>query len=103
MAQVEKHFNDQEDRAIPQRLQLLCAAAAFATARGRRERGGARNEAFAAAQGLLGQARALDHSDATPYLAAAQLALAKVRTRWASGRGLRSGRTMPGARWTAAP
>lgn len=80
--QVEQHFSGQEreeDKAIPARVQLLCAAAAFDTARGRAERDrGTRNETFARAAGLLGQARALDFRDQMPYLGTAQLALAKV-------------------------
>lgn len=80
---MEQHFSTQErveDKAIPQRVQLLCAAAAFDTARGRAERDrGARNEIFARAGGLLTQARALDFNDQMPYLGNAQLSLAKVR------------------------
>jgi hypothetical protein len=80
--QVEQHFSGQEqpeDRAIPQRVQLLCAAAAFDTAlgRGKLDRG-ARNEILARAGGLLSQARALDFQDQLPSLGSAQLSLAKV-------------------------
>lgn len=79
---MEQHFSSQdreEDKAVPQRVQLLCAAAAFQTAQGRAERDrGARNEIFARAAGLLTQARALDHRELAPFLGSAQLALAKV-------------------------
>jgi hypothetical protein len=83
LPQVEQHFSSQErpeDRAIPQRVQLLCAAAAFDTAlgRGKRDRG-ARNEIFARAGGLLSQARALDFDNQLPSLGSAQLSLAKVQ------------------------
>lgn len=81
--QVEQHFSVQEreeDRAVPQRVQLLCTAAAFETTRGRLERDrGARNEIFARAGGLLTQARALDFNDQMPSLGNAQLSLAKVQ------------------------
>lgn len=80
--QVEQHFSGQEqpeDRAIPQRVQLLCAAAAFDTALGRCKLDrGARNEVLARAGGLLSQARALDFHDQLPSLGSAQLSLAKV-------------------------
>ena len=68
-----------EPIAIPQRVQLLCAAAAFDTALGRCKLDrGARNEVLARAGGLLSQARALDFHDQLPSLGSAQLSLAKV-------------------------
>ncbi len=60
-------------------MQLLCAAAAFQTARAARlpERN-AQTEVFAKASSLLGKARALDHREQLPQLGSALLALAKV-------------------------
>lgn len=79
-AETEAHFaaKPEGERCVEERVQLLCAAAAFYTQRAVQHTDrGARNEGFAKAAGLLGQARALDHREQLPSLGNAQLALAQ--------------------------
>lgn len=79
-AETEAHFaaKPEGERCVAERVQLLCAAAAFQTQRAVHHTDrGARNEGFAKAAGLLGQARALDHREQLPSLGNAQVALAQ--------------------------
>ncbi|KAK9810525.1 hypothetical protein WJX72_012163 [[Myrmecia] bisecta] len=73
--EVEEYFGD---KVKFERIQFLCALAAYYTALGKAEKDRvARNEAFTKANGFWSKARHVDYNEQLPYIAAGQLALAK--------------------------